>query len=156
MTDEPLDKPPDDQPFTTGDFHSIAQKQILNAVYATLAEAKLDWQLIQPFLDAARALCVADLEETGQVRLHTLRADGDEWVDAEEAFLGISVSDREDGKEWLSETWWLSEIALADEDPAEVRRILAALERSMDKIKAWLADKGGAAPATPPEASPEA
>ena len=146
MTDEPLDKPPG-EPFTTGDFHSIAQKQILNALYATLAEAKLDWQLIQPFLDAARALCVADIEETGQVRLHTLRAEGEEWVDAEEAFLGLSVSDREDGKEWLSETWWLSEIALADEDPAEVRRILAALERSMDKIKAWLADKGGGAAA---------
>jgi hypothetical protein len=147
MTDEPFDTPPEDPRFTTGDFHSIAQKQILNAVYSALADAKLDWQLIQPFLDAARALLLADIEENAQVRLHTLRAEGDIWVDAEEAFLGISVSDREEGKEWLSETWWLSEVALADEDPAEVRRILAALERSTDKIKAWLADKEGTAPA---------
>lgn len=128
-------------PLTAGDFHTIAQKQILNAVFAVLAEAKMDWSLIAPFLEAARELCLGDFEETGRVRLHVLRAEGETWVEAEEAFLGISVSDREDGDEWLSETYWLSDIATADADPAQVRAIARGLERSLAKINAWLADK---------------
>ena len=70
-----------------------------------------------------------------------LRAEGTDWVEAEEAFLGISVSDRDDGAEWLSETYWLSDVAIADEDPAKVRAIVRGLERSLAKINAWLADK---------------
>jgi hypothetical protein len=106
---------------------------------------KMDWQLIQPFLEAARSFCRSEFREGGSVRLHTLRADGDQWVDAEEAFLGISVADRDDGQEWLSETFWLSDVALADRDPEKVRRVVAALERSIAKLNAWLAEeeKGG-------------
>ena len=103
------------RPLTTADFHAIAQKQILNAVFAVLAETKMDWALVAPFLEAAREVCLGDFEETGRVRLHTMRAEGEAWVEAEEAFLGISVSDRDDGEEWLSETYWLSDIAIADE-----------------------------------------
>jgi hypothetical protein len=62
-------------------------------------------------------------------------------VEAEEAYLGISVSDREEGEEWLSDTWWLSEIAIAEDDPEQVRAIVRALERSIAKLNAWLADK---------------
>lgn len=153
IDDSPEDLPDakaDDGPLTSADFHTIAQKQILNAVFAVLAESKMDWELIAPFLEAARELAVADFAETGRVRLHNLRAEGEAWVEAEEAFLGISVSDREDGREWLSETYWLSDVATADEDPEQVRAILRALERSVDKIKAWLADKPGGAVAAPP------
>jgi len=154
--DEPDDLPPDDLPeapikpdagdvgdgpLTTADFHAVAQKQILNAVFAVLADTKMDWALIAPFLETAREICLGDFEETGQVRLHVLRAEGEAWVEADEAFLGISVSDRDDGAEWLSETYWLSDIATADADPAQVRAIARGLERSLAKINAWLADK---------------
>jgi len=133
----------DDAPLTSADFHNIAQKQILNAVFAVLADTKLDWALVAPFLEAAREICLGDFEETGRVRLHTTRAEGTDWVEAEEAFLGISVSDRDDGSEWLSETYWISDIATADGDPAEVRRIVRGLERSIARINTWLADKPG-------------
>ncbi|HYN46996.1 MAG TPA: hypothetical protein VES64_09925, partial [Allosphingosinicella sp.] len=132
--DEPIDEDEEDGPLNSGDFHNIAQKQILNAVFAILAETKMDWALVAPFLEAARELCLGDFEETGRVRLHVLRAEANGWVEAEEAFLGISVSDRDDGKEWLSETYWLSDIALADDDPEQVRAIVRALERSIAKI----------------------
>ena len=150
--DDADDKPADDEPvkpeavedgpLSTADFHTIAQKQILNAVFAVLAEAKMDWALIQPFLEAARELCLGDFEATGRVRLHTMRAEGEGWVEAEEAFLGISVSDRDSGAEWLSETWWLSDIALAEENPEEARRIVRALEKSIERINERLQGKG--------------
>ncbi len=152
---EPEEDKEDDGPLTSGDFHSIAQKQILNAVFAVLADTKMDWALVAPFLEAARELCLGDFEETGRVRLHVLRQEGDAWVEAEEAFLGISVSDRDDGIEWLSETYWISDIALADEDPEQVRALARGLERSLAKIKLWLADKPGGAAAAPPSGQSE-
>jgi hypothetical protein len=151
--DGPMDEgdEEEDGPLTTGDYHVIAQKQILNAVFAVLAETKMDWALVAPFLEAAREICLGDIEETAQIRLHTLRAEGTDWVEAEEAFLGISVSDRDDGKEWLSETYWISDVATADEDPEKARQIVRGLERSIARINAWLADKpGGPALAEPP------
>ena len=128
--------------FTTADFHNVVQKHILNALYEQMGAEKMDWQLILPFLEAARSFCRSEFHEGGSVRLHTLRAEGEAWVDAEEAFLGISVADRDDGQEWLSETFWLSDVALADRDPEKVRRIVAALERSIGKLNAWLAEQG--------------
>ena len=97
----------------------------------------MDWQLILPFLEAAREFCPSDFEETGRVRLHTMRAEGDDWVEAEEAFLGISVADRDDGEEWLSETFWLSDVALADHDPEQVapdRRRARAEHRQVQRL----------------------
>lgn len=146
MADEDeIEKPeaPEDEEevlLTTADFHNIAQKQIMNAVFAVLADNKMDWALVAPFLESARELVRGDFA-TAELKLHTVRAEGETWVDAEEAYLGLSVADRDDGAEWLAESWWLSEIALADGDPVEVRRIVAAIERSLDKINAWLADK---------------
>ena len=131
--------------FTTADFHNVVQKHIMNALYEQLGAEKMDWQLILPFLEAARLFCTSEFREAGSVRLHTLRAEGDEWVDAEEAFLGISVTDRDDGEPWLSETYWISDVALADRDPEKVRRIIASLERSIAKLNAWLAEQGGPA-----------
>jgi hypothetical protein len=125
---------------TTADYHNIAQKQIMNAVFAVLADTKMDWALVAPFLESAREVVRGDFE-TARLRLHTVRAEGETWVDAEEAYLGLSVCDRDDGAEWLEESWWLSEVALADGDPVEIRRIAAAIQRSLDKINAWLADK---------------
>ncbi len=95
MADEPEDD--DDSPLTVGDFHQIAQKQILNAVFATLAETKMHWSVVAPFLEAGRGVCAGDFVENARVRIHTQREEGDALVDAEEAFLGISVADREYG-----------------------------------------------------------
>ena len=139
----------DEAPLTVGDFHNIAQKQIMNAVFAVLADAKMDWNLVEPFLAAARDVLLGDIEETAQVRLHTVQLVDGNWVEADEAYLGISVSDREEGEEWLSDTWWLSEIATAEDDPAQVRAIVRALERSIAKLNLWLADRGGPVPPAP-------
>jgi hypothetical protein len=138
--------------FTSADFHNVVQKQILNAVYETLAEQKLDWDVIAPFLDTARDICRSEFREASRIRLHTVRAEGDDWVEAEEAYLGIAVADRDEGQDWLSETYWVSDIALADGDPEQVRRIVAALERSIAKLQAWLAEqeKGGPDSSGPP------
>ena len=139
-----------DGPYTSRHFHLVTHKLIANAVSETLADAKLEWDLIQPFLESAREMAHGDFDE-GQIRIHTVRAEGDGWVEAEEAYLGISVADRDTGEEWLSETRWLSELAIAEDDPDQVRRIIMALERSIEKMRGWIAEKeaGGAAP-TPP------
>ena len=144
----PLD---DDRPLTSGDFHNIAQKQIMNAVFATLADSKMSWEVVEPFLAAARDVLLGDIEETAQVRLHTVQEVDGSWVEAEEAYLGISVSDRDEGQEWLSDTWWLSEIATADDDPEQVRAIIGALHKTIAKLEQWLKDKG-ALPSSPPAA----
>lgn len=140
-----------DEPYDSRHFHIVTHKLMINAVFETLSDAKMDWDLIQPFLESAREMARADFDEA-EIRLHTVRAEGDQWVEAEEAYLGISVADRDSGEEWLSETRWLSDLAIAEDDPAQVRRIIAALERSIAKMRVWIAQKegGGAAEAAPP------
>ena len=153
-----------DSPFTSAEFHNVVQKHIMHAVHETLADGKMDWALIQPFLEAARRMCRSDFLEAGRLRFHTVRAEGEGWVDAEEAYLGIAIPDRDEGRDWLAETYWVSDIALADRNPEEVRRIVAALERSVAKLNAWLEErekadaeraaaepeKGGPEPSEPP------
>ena len=138
---------------SAADFHGLAQKQIMNAVFATLAESKMPWNLIEPMLEAGRAVCEGDFAEA-EIRLHTTRGEGEDWVEAEEAFLGISVADRENGREWLSETYWLSDIATHDATREEVQAVIAGLERTIAKLNAWLASgagkSGGPAEARPP------
>jgi hypothetical protein len=146
----------DESPLTTGDFHNIAQKQIMNAVFATLGEAKMGWELVEPFFAAARAVCIGDFQENARVRLHTMRAEGETWVEAEEAFLGISVADRDDNEEWLAATWWLSDIATADADRGEVQAIVAALGRTIAKLNLWLENGGTGGPELEPPEAPEA
>ena len=133
--------------FTTSDFHGLVQKQILNAVFETLSADKMDWELIAPFLEVARRICASEFDDSSKIRLHTVRAEGEAWVEAEEAYLGIAVSDRDSGKEWLSRTAWISDIAKADDDPAQARQIVAALERSIERIKLWLAEREKEGPA---------
>ena len=152
MAEAPEDD--DDSPLTVGDFHTVAQKQILNAVFATLAESKMPWNVIAPFLETGRAVCVGDFVENARIRIHTQRAEGETWVEAEEAFLGISVADREDNEEWLSETYWLSDLAIADGNSTEVEAIIAGLERTIAKLREWLAN-GGASPSAEPGPAPE-
>jgi len=149
-----------DPPFSAADFHKVVHKQVVNAAFETLADAKLDWTLVAPFLDAAHEICRADFQEGARLRLHPARGDGGESeaaAETEEAFLSIAVADREDGETWLSESYWLSDIALADGDPEEVRRLAAALERSLAKVKAWLAEREAASPggAESPPGQPE-
>ena len=139
---------------TSADFHGLAQKQIMNAVFATLADSKMEWNVIEPFLDAAREVCAGDFEEA-RISLHTMRGEGEGWVEAEEAFIGLSVPAREIGKEWLSETWWLSDIATQDASREEVQAAIAALERTIGKLNQWLAN-GGKKTGGPAEAEPPA
>lgn len=148
----PPDKPTAGDPpaMGTAEYHQLAQKQIMNAVFAALADAKMEWATIAPFLDYAREVCAGDFRGNARVRLHVTRAEGETWVEAEEAFLGISVADRDDGLEWLSETWWLSDIATADGDRTQVEAIVAGLERTIAKLRTWLEEGGGYAPASPP------
>lgn len=124
--------------FTTSDFHNVVHKHIVNAAAAGLAEAKFDWQDIAPFLATARDICRADFRANGLVQLHTVTQQDDQWIDAEEAFVGVSASDQDDGNEWLSETFWLSDVVTAGEDPEHVRSAIRALERTVSKLNAWL------------------
>jgi hypothetical protein len=146
---------PDDSALTAGDFHTIAQKQIMNAVFATLSEAKMPWTLVAPFLEAAREVCAGDFAENGRITLHTMRAEGETWVEAEEAFLGIAVADRETGEDWLAETYWLSDVATAGANREDVQAVIAGLERTIAKLNLWL-ENGGPAAAEPPETDAEA
>jgi hypothetical protein len=129
--------------YSTADFHNVVQKQIVHAAYETLVETKLHWELVEPFLHAARDVCRGDFRRTGRVELHGVVAEGDGWVDAEEAYLSLSIADQDDGREWLSETWWLSDLVLAGGDPAQVREAARALERSVARLNAWLAENEG-------------
>lgn len=129
-----------DESFTTGDFHTVAHKQIVNAVYEALVDAKLDWETVAPLLEAGRRVCRDDFREAARIRFHAVRTEGEDWVEAEEAYLGIAVADRDDGADWLAETFWVSDIALADGDPEQARRIVTALERSIARIRDRLAD----------------
>lgn len=140
-----------DAPFTSSDFHNVTQKQILNAIYETLVAAKMPWEAIRPFLETARDMARADFE-AASIRLHTVQAEGDQWVDAEEAFLGISIADRDSGEEWLADTYWISDIATVDDDPEQARAVVRALERSIARINTWLAaqETGGPAETGPP------
>lgn len=137
----------EDLAYTLADFHNVVQKQVLNATYETLIEAKLDWELVEPFLHAAREVCRGDFVRTGRVGVHGVVGEGDGWSEAEEAYLSLSIADQEDGGEWLSRTWWLSDLVLAEADPKQVREAVGAIERSLGKMKAWLADQEAKGPA---------
>jgi hypothetical protein len=128
----------EDAGYTAAEFHNVVQKNILNATYETLVETKLHWGLVEPFLDAAREICRGDFRRTGRVEVHGIAAEGEEWVEAEEAYLSLSIADQDDGREWLSQTWWLSDLVLAAGDPQRVREAARALERSVAKLNAWL------------------
>ena len=152
MADE--DEIDDDSPLGAGEFHTIAQKQILNAVFAVLADSKMDWALVEPFLKAAREVCAGDFARNSAIRLHSVRAEGTDWVEAEEAYLAISVADRDSDEECLSESYWLSDLATQDASRGEVEALIAALERTIAKLRAWLAD-GGLAAAAEADPGPE-
>ena len=133
--------------YTTAEFHNVVQKQILHATYETLAASKMEWALIEPFLRAARDMCRGDFLRSGRVQVHGVTAGEDgEWVDAEEAFIGVSVADQDEGYEWLSQTWWLSDLVLATEDPTQVREAVRAMERSLVKLNEWLEAKDAKGP----------
>lgn len=131
-----------DDGYTSSDFHNVIQKQVLNATYETLVETKLHWGLVEPFLHAAREMCRGDFRRTGAVRIHGAVAEAEGWADAEEAYVSLSIADQDDGKEWLTQTWWLSDLVLASGDPAQVQEAAGALDRTKAKLDAWLAAHG--------------
>jgi hypothetical protein len=143
-----------DQPiYTHQRFIADAQKQLVNVALATLSDRTLDWAQVAPFLDAARALCREEFGRAGTLAIHgTEYLDGN-LVPAEEAYLSISVRDGENETEWLAQTHWLSDLALADQDPDRVRNAIAALEASLEKLRAWLAEQETAAPGPEEEIS---
>ncbi len=141
--------------YGSGEFHTVVQKQVAAAVLDILATAKMDWALVEPFLEAARDICRADFEATGQMRVHGVIATDDARGEAEEAYLSVSVADQDDGGEWLSETWWLSDAMLASGDPAEVREAVLAIERSLAKVNDWLAAQEAEPAPTADERGPD-
>lgn len=124
--------------YDSADFHEAVRRQIVAAATAALGEAKIDWEQVQPLLEAARALCRADLA-AGGVELHATRSDGGKRADAEEAFLALWARDRDTGEEWLSRTWWLSDLVIARGDPNRVREVAAGLARTLGRLNEWLA-----------------
>ena len=150
MADEPLepeettefedrgDEPDGEGGYTTADFHNVVHKQIMNATFETLAATKLEWAAVEPFLRAAREMCRGDFERTGRIEIHAMTGEEDERSEAEEAYLGLSIADQDDGEEWLAQTWWLSDLVLAEPEPERVRETVRALERSIAKLEAWL------------------
>jgi len=129
--------------FTSADFHNVVHKHLLNIVFDTLAKSKLSWEEVSPLLEAARNVSRADFEETARIRVHAVQAEGDRLVEAEEAYLGLSVADRDTNEEWLAETWWLSDMVIADNDRARARQAIAAIERSLEKIRRWVENEEG-------------
>lgn len=134
----------DQPPYTSADFHTDVQRQLVNAAVAAFAETKLEWAQVAPFLSAARSLCRDDLRLNGRLAIHGEEYDESALVPAEEAYLSLSVRDRDDATEWLSQTYWLSDIVLSDEDPARVTAAITAIERSLDKLRAWLTERATA------------
>lgn len=145
----------DQPPYTSADFHNDVHKHLVTAATMTLSDTKLAWSQVQPFLEAGRALCRDDLRLNGRVAIHGVEYDGAELVEADEAYLSISVRDRDDGVEWLSQTWWLSDIALADQDPERVRSAIAAIERSAARLRQWLAAREPATTESAGESTPD-
>jgi hypothetical protein len=128
-------------PYTSAEFHDAVQKQIAGIVTAALADSKLEWSQVAPFLDAARAICRDDVLLNGRFVLHGLEEGDEGLTPADEAFLSVSVRDREDGTEWLSQSYWLSDIVLSDSDPDRVRSTVAGIERTVERLKTWLAEQ---------------
>lgn len=136
-----------DQPiYTHQRFIADAQKQLVNLAVASLSDRTLDWAQVAPFLEAARALCREELGRPSTLVIHGTEYRDGNLVPAEEAYLSISVRDQENEIEWLSQTHWLSDLALADQDRERVRSAIAAIETSLEKLRAWLAEQEAAAP----------
>lgn len=119
-------------------FIDDAQKQLVEIMLAALAEPRLEWAQVAPIMEAARALCRDDLRHASTLAVHGTEYQDGELVPAEEAYLAVSVRDRQDHVEWFEQTYWLSDIALADQDLDRVRSAVTAIERSLDKVKNWL------------------
>jgi hypothetical protein len=131
----------DQPPYSSSHFVEDAQKRLIDTAVGALSDARLSWSQVAPLLDAGRAVCRDDLRfGGGQFALHGLAYQGDELAPAEEAYVSITARDRDTQVEWFSDTYWLSDLALADQDPDRVRSAIAAIERSLAKLHAWLED----------------
>lgn len=140
-------------PYTIADFHHVVRKQLASAASAALADSKMRPSEFDAILYAARSLCRDEIEREGRLALHGLESDGAALVNAEEAYLSISAGDLKGDGEWLSLTYWLSDLALADRDPERVRAVVAAIEQSLRKIRTWLeAQEGEQTPSPRPRA----
>jgi hypothetical protein len=138
----------DQPPYTSADFLEEARKQLAEAAVAAASAANLSWTQLGPLLDSARSMCRDDLRLGGGLALHGLEYADGELAPAQEAYLSVTARDRDTHFEWLSQTYWLSDLALADRDPERVRSAVAAMERSLAKLKAWLEEHEAAAAAS--------
>jgi len=125
---------------------------VINAVVDTLSENKMHWEVVAPFLDAAREMCRGDFVNAGSVQLHALVQEGEQVSEADEAYVEFSIADQDDGHIWFQETFWLSDVVLTNPEPAHVRNSVRALERSIARLNDWLA--ANEAPADPPATTP--
>lgn len=147
-----------DQPaYTTSEFHSTLLKQMAGTIADALSYHKLAEPELAAILAAAHLLAADDIRLGGRFALHGLDQHGPDLTPSDEAYLSVTARDRDTNVPWLSLTYWLSDLALADRDPDRVRTVIAAMERSLDKVKAWLADQdaqGYTAPAPEAPAQP--
>jgi hypothetical protein len=138
-------------PYTLADFHHVVRKQLATAASSALADAKMRDSELDAILYSARALTAGELERDARLSLHGLDLGEDgELAPAEEAYLSVSAGGEHGEGEWLSLSYWLSDLALADRDPERVRATIAAIERSLAKLNAWLAEQD-APPVTEPK-----
>lgn len=142
-------------PYTSAEFHDDVQKQLASIVTAALADTKLEWSQVAPFLDAARAICRDDVLLNGRFVLHGLEESDEGLTQADEAFVTVSVRDREDGTEWLSQSYWLSDIVLSDQDTDRVRSAVAGMERTVERLKTWLDEQKKVEPPSVDDAQDE-
>lgn len=142
---KPDDESDEDEPdfgyeLNTAQFYNIVHKQLIHVTTETLAAAKLDWELVEPFLNAARDVCRGDFVRTARLEVHGIAGEPGALEEAEEAFLSLNVADQDTGAEWFAETWWLSDLILQTGDPARIRESLAAIERTGARLRQWLDD----------------
>ena len=50
-TPEAVDEEGELPAYSSADFHNVVQKHVLNALYETMIETKLEWTLVAPFLE---------------------------------------------------------------------------------------------------------
>lgn len=143
-------------PYSLADFHHVVRKQLATAASAALADAKMRDSELDAILYSARALTAGELEQSARLALHGLDLGEDEALaPSDEAYLSVSAGGENGEAEWLSLSYWLSDLALADRDPERVRATVGAIERSLAKLNAWLAEQEGPAEAKP-KAKPRA
>lgn len=145
--------------YSIADFQNDARQRLATIAASAMAEHRIADGELKALIEAARNLCRDELIRNGRFALHGLDQDADGVVPSDEAYLSLAAAGPGEGRDWVSLTFWLSELALADRDPGRVRGVIAAIDRTQEKLRAWLAaeeaklaDEAANVPQAPPAA----